>query len=412
MSKSQLTDQMIMRLQAKPKRYDLREGNGDGFAIRIAPSGCKTWLFIYDFRGRRRRMSLGTYPHLSLADARKIHSDALKLLRSGIDPATDGRQVKGVTNTPLFTVEDLVTLYIDQWARPRKKTWREDERILTKEVIPIWGNRQASAIKRAEVITLLDAIAERGAKIQSNRTLAAIRKMFNFAVSLGALDYSPCTNISPAATENKRERYLEESEIQILWGELKKARISDAVKRALKLILVTAQRPGEVIAVHWSEVDGHWWTIPAGKTRNGQTHRVFLTPLALELFGPKGEGFIFPSPRGNKPIHVNALARAVRRAFLHDSEKDEPALSISHFTPNDLRRTAANHMADIGLSQHVISKILNQGNAAVRGTSINDRQSYDREKQRTMEIWEQKLKLLTAGEKLSNVIAMLRAQGK
>jgi len=413
MRKSRFSDQYIRELQAKPKRYDLREGNGDGFSIRVAPSGLKTWLFIYDFKGRRRRMSLGTYPSLSLDDARKRHRDALMLLRTGTDPAKTGHRKISTTHLTGPTMEELVTLYIEQWARPRKKTWREDARILAKEVIPLWGGRQASDIKRAEVVTLLDSIASRGAAIQSNRTLAVIRKMFNFAVTHGVLEYSPCTNITPAAKENKRDRCLTENEIQTFWGELNKARISDAIRRALKLILVTAQRPGEVIAAHWSEIDGHWWTIPAGKANNGQAHRVYLTPLALELLGPKGDGLVFPSPLVNKPIHVNALASVVRKSFRHGSKEDNPPFPIDSFTPNDLRRTAANHIAEVGISHLVIARILNKAETEGKTSSLNDLHSYDREKQRAMEIWEQKLKLLTAGEKLSSVIAMLRrAQGK
>jgi len=397
---TRFTDKKIKNLPAKDTRYEIRER--DGFAIRVSTSGQKTWIFLYDYLGRRRRMTLGTYPYMSLADAREEHGDARKKLRKGIDPAAE-KQTKKIERIIAPTIKELANLFLEKWAKPNKRTWKEDERILNKDVIPAWGKRKAANIKRPDVIHLLETIADRGAKIQSNRTLAVIRKMFNIAVGRGILEYSPCTNISPVAKERQKDRVLSETEIKTLWPELDKGAMSEETCRILKLILVTAQRPGEVVSMEWSEVDGNWWTIPANKAKNRQAHRVFLTPLAKELLGSPESGFVFPSPRGDGHIHINALSRAVRRSYEQDKEGNI-TFSIEHFTPHDLRRTAASLMTGMGISRLVVSKILNHVERGV--TAIYDRHSYDNEKRTALEKWSRRLEVILSGKKADKVVSI------
>lgn len=397
------TDAFIRNLRPKEKRYDLRESVREGFAIRVAPSGRKTWLYFYDFEGRRRRMSLGVYPQVKLSKARDRHGDALKLLRNGKDPAALEME-KRVESLRSPTVAQLAEEYIEKWAKPRKRSWKEDKRNLDKDVVPVWGKRKARDIKRRDVILLLEKIVERGASRQSNIVFSLLRRMFNFAVERDILEYSPCANVKPLAKDNAKDRCLSEEEIKVFWKNLDASPMTEEVRRALKLILVTAQRPGEVISAHWSEIDGHWWTVPGEKAKNGQVHRVYLSPLAMELIGRKGDGYLFPSPRGGKPIHVNALSHALRRFLKLDEETGNIKLPITHFTPHDLRRTAASHMTGSGISRLVVSKILNHVESGI--TAVYDRHSYDREKLEAMETWERKLRSLTEGKIAKNVIIL------
>ena len=343
---------------------------------------------------------MGNYPDMSLADAKIKHGDSMKLLRKGIDPAA-AKQEKRINNITAPTISQLVDLYIEKYAKPKKRSWKEDERILQKDVVPTWGKRKAADIKRPDVIHLLESISDRGAGIQANRTLAVIRKMFNFAIGRGILDSSPCTLIAPIANENQKDRALSETEINSFWHELDSAAMADATKRILKLILVTAQRPGEVVGMEWSEMDGDWWTIPKEKAKNGFAHRVFLTPLAHKLLGPSGEGCVFPAQRGaSSHIHINALAHAVRRNF----KEDRKAFSIDFFTPHDLRRTAASKMTKTGIPRLVVSKILNHKDKGV--TAVYDRHSYDKEKRQALEKWEMKLEEIITGKKAEKIVPL------
>jgi hypothetical protein len=135
-------------------------------------------------------MTLGTYPAVGVADARVKHAKAKADLERGIDPG-DEKLKRKTAERNAETVADLVEEYLEKWARPRKRSAAEDERMLRKDVLPVWGDRKAKDIKRRDVITLLDGIVDRGSPIQANRTLAVIRKMFNFAISRDIVDATP-----------------------------------------------------------------------------------------------------------------------------------------------------------------------------------------------------------------------------
>ncbi len=222
--------------------------------------------------------------------------------------------------------------------------------------MPHWGHRKARDIERRDVIALIESKAET-APIAANRLLACVRNVFNFAIERDLLGASPCLMVKAPTKESRRERVLTDDEIRTVWFSIEAAAgVSDAVKGILKLILATAQRPGECCEIEWSEIDGKWWTIPGAKAKNGLAHRVPLTETALEIVGdqPRTGRYVFPG-RGERPIQVNALAHAVRR--LH-------GFGVADWTPHDLRRTVASLMTGAGVSRLVVvSRLLNPAGA-------------------------------------------------
>jgi integrase len=391
--------------QTKPR--DVRENQGDGFGLTVFPSGKKSFIFFYHFAGRKRRMTIGQYPHCSLAEAKRIHRAALSLLESGNDPALERHKSEQEARNA-STVKWLVDEYLDKWAKPRKRTWQEDQRILYKDIIPIWGKRKANDIARREVIDLLDRIKDRGAPIIANRTLATIRRMFNFAIERDIIPHSPCVMVKAVAKENRRDRCLTEDEIKALWLALNHAsqaatsnddiKMSEATKLALKLQLVTAQRKGEIVRIEWSDIqlNDRWWTIPAAKAKNGVLTRVYLSNLAMGLLTRIKElsgdsKWAFPAPSGETHITPDSISRAINRSTFD---------GLEHFTPHDLRRTAATHMCAIGIPRLVVSKILNHVDNSI--TAIYDRHSYDTEKTNAIEAWGRKLGQIIGGGAANN----------
>ena len=240
------TDRSIAALKPGTARYEKWEDGRAGLGVRVSPKGRKSWIYMYRFGGKARRMGLGTYPVVGLASAHVKHAQAKELLNKGIDPGAQQIERKRVERDAQ-TVNDLAEEYLEKWARPRKRSAGEDERILRKDVLPAWGTRKARDIRRRDVILLLDTIVERGAPIAANRTLGVVRRMFNFAVSRDILDATPVAMVKAPAKEMPRERVLSPSEIRIFWNDLDRAPISPGIVLALKLQLVTAQRKGEVI---------------------------------------------------------------------------------------------------------------------------------------------------------------------
>jgi integrase len=398
-----LTDFQIKNLKAKDKRYT--EWGDRGFGVRVTPNGIKTFIFKYRFDGKVRWMTLGTYENMTLADAHEAHADAWKVLRQGIDPGAKAiEEREAECQAP--TVAALADEYLEKWAKPRKRSWREDERILKKDILPEWGWRKAQVITRRDVIRLLDGIVDRGAGIMANRTLAVIRKMFNFALSRDIVPTSPCLAVRSPAPEQQRDRVLTTDEICAFWNALEGAKMmAEGTKLALKLQLVTAQRKAEIVSLAWDEIDftDKWWTIPPEKAKNKMTHRVPLSPLALQLLQAakniNGDSpWIFPSPQTDRHITPEAIDHALRRPGLE-------ALGFT-FVPHDLRRTAASHMTGMGISRLVVSKILNHVERGV--TAIYDRHSYDLEKRQALESWARKLQAIVEGNEPTNVIPMVR----
>src|SRR5262249_24602352 len=151
-------------------QVDYFDTKAPGIGLRLSNSGRKTWFVMYRSSGRLRRLTLGTYPVLSLADARSQATAAKHSVAKGEDPALE----KESARTPP-TVTDVATQYLERYAKQRKKSWRDDARLLHREVLPEWGHRKAHDIRRKDVLTLLDGIVERGSPIQANRVLALVR---------------------------------------------------------------------------------------------------------------------------------------------------------------------------------------------------------------------------------------------
>ncbi len=425
-----LTDRTIKAIKPKPERYEVWEDGRTGLGLRVSPAGRKSWVFMYRFGGKARRMGLGTYPAVGLASARVKHAKAKELLTRGDDPGAL-RVEKRRAERQAETVQNLVDEYLEKWARPRKRSADEDERMLNKDVVPVWGKRKAKSITRRDVILLLDGIMERGAPIAANRTLAVIRKMFNFAISRDIIDATPVAMVKAPAKENQRDRILSADEIRTFWNGLADAPMTPAIRLALKLELVTAQRKGELVGAALSEFDFDEgvWTIPAERAKNGVAHRVPLSPLTLELIKgaraiakqaeidraktlpgtqPREPEWLFPPPRGNGPIEPNTVTHALRKAMEPTEKGKAPAIKLKNVTPHDLRRTAASNMAALGINRLVIGKILNHVETSV--TAIYDRHGYDAEKRHALDAWAAHLEGILSGKpKADNVVALATA---
>ena len=350
--------------------------------MRIAPTGRKSWVYVYHYKGTSRRMTFGTYPAIPVAKAYKLNSDAIIELEKGNDPGAALVDERKESRTSI-TLKSFVDEYIEKWAQTRKRSWREDERMLKKDVTPLLGRYLMRDIERRQIIKLLDRVADR-APIAANRTYAVIRRMFNFAIERDVIAVSPCTNIRTPAPERQRNRILSADEIKCLWDNIDKAPMEEATRIAIRLLLVTAQRRGEMVSAKWSDIDlaKGWWTIPADASKNSLPHRVPLTKLTCELLeqakaiAPNSE-YVFPSPTKDTHINPDAINRAINRNRLE--------IGIDHFTPHDLRRTAASQMTSAGISRLTVSKVLNHAENGI--TAVYDRHSYDQEKLQALERW-------------------------
>ena len=402
-----LTELAVKKLGKKNIRYEVLDAGG--LYIRVAPSGLKTWVFRYQFEGRPRRQTLGKWPGIGIAAAREKYSRALSELQNGIDPGRKALEAKAtLKTTPTFS--DLLDEHWENELK-NKKSGLQTKKLLEKNVVPAWGKWKVADIKRRHIVILLDEIAKR-APIGRNRVHGALSRLFNFAAERGVIDDSPCTRIKKLP-EKGRDRVLTDDEIKLLWAALdlenKEIDIYRPTKLALKLILLTGQRPAEVCGMQWSEIDEETWIIPPERRKIADENRIPLLPMAKAVIEAantfsKGHQYVFRSSyKPEKPMTRHALTRAVDR---HWSEFLAEMETAEKFTPHDLRRTFRTKLAELKVDDIVAEKILGHRLQGVLG--VYNRYGYDDEKRQALAKWEGRLaEILEQTEHRTNVIRLV-----
>jgi len=399
-----LTDMQIQKLKRRENRYEVPDGGG--LFIRVSHTGNKSWIYRYRFGKEKkpRRMTLGVYPELTLAKARVMHAQAKQDVDNGIDPGAKLQSDKAAAKAePTF--KDLLDEF---WEKELSKSpsAKERRRLIEKDALPCWSSRKVNTIRRRDAVVLLDEVRER-APITANRLQGVLVRMFNFASERGMIDFSPLVGMR-RDKESSRARVLTDEEIKNLWNALDPQRtdidIYRLTKLALRTILLTGQRPGEVAQMTWDQIaDGEWWNIPEEVTKTRSAQRIPINPMLAAVIEDatalKSEEspFVFRSTRKDKvSVSVGAMANAIRRHWKEMKIKER-------FTPHDLRRTLRTRLAELGVSDVVAEKVLGHKLQGVLG--IYNRHSYDGEKRHALDLWERRLQeILGLLETIPNVI--------
>ena len=350
MPRRKFSDQAIARWKRPADgRIEYWDEDQPGFGMRITANGSKVWQLMYRHQGRKRRLTLGAYPALSLSLARRAARQALDNLAEGLDPASERT---AVTGGPL-TFEAFAKAYLERHAKRNKKSWKADEAMIVNDLIPAWKRRPAQSIARRDVHELLEKIVARGHPYAANRRLALIRKMFAWGLSVDLTDNTPTAGVSAPGREEVRSRVLSEAEIAVLWQAWDRMGYPYGV--IFKLILLTAQRRSDIAELHLNDIGftSQIWTPPQARNATGATHELPLATEVLELLASlprKQSQLVFPSPRNpGKPI--SGFSKAAERAC--------KLSGISDWRTQDLRRTAAVNMARLGVAPDLLDQILN-----------------------------------------------------
>ena len=188
------TTSAIKSLKPKAERYEKWETGRKGFGIRVAPGGRKTWVYLFRFEGKPRRMSLGTFPQMGLSAAHTRHAKAAEKLERGADPGAE-LVCQRKAEREAETVADLANEYIERYARKEKRSGDQDERTIARDIIPALGTRKAKDVSRRDIIQMLDKIEGRGSPVMRNRTASLISKLFVFGLDRGIVTASPAVGI-------------------------------------------------------------------------------------------------------------------------------------------------------------------------------------------------------------------------
>lgn len=379
------SDRGIPKLPAPAAgQIDYFDDSLPGFGLRVSHGGTRTWIVLYRYNGKKRRMKIGRYPQLGLAAARDEAMDILEAARKGKDPATEKKEKA----KPAETVSDLVDRYIKEYAKIEKRSWFHDDRILHKEVVPLFGRKRLTDVTRRDIRGALKPIVERGSGVRANRALEIIRKMFNWAIQEDLLTVNPAAGMAKLATESHRERYLSPEEYKKLWEALPKAGIGEHGGEYFKLIILTGLREMEVLKAEWAQIDFNQkiWTIPSKNAKNSRDQLVPISPMVLEALltlkrlPPRERKYVFQSPE--KDTHV------VRNFVEKRIVKLRKVAKIKDLRIHDLRRSATTYWGKLKVEPHIKDRLLNHAAKKVSDKHYDQWQYLD-EKRAALESWEQ-----------------------
>jgi integrase len=380
-----LSDLKVKKISPQNKRFEVSDGKG--LSIRVMPSGTKSWVFRYLFDGIPRRMTLGNYPTMGMAEAREKHAKALQDVERGIDPGKIQQEEKAYRKSaPTFK---QMVVEFSECVLHYKKAGDATLKLIEKDAIPAWKNRKLASIKRRDIVLLYDEVKAR-APVTANRLIGALSRLFRFAVGRGVIDSSPCTVIEKIP-EKSRSRTLSDEEIRLLWDALdidnKQIDLFRQTKLALKMILLSGARGGEVAGMQWDEIKDDVWTIPGSRSKNGDDLEIPLMPLMLDILGRArtlsgDKDYVFGSSHHDAPLTVRALSKAVNRHWSEMKIKTQ-------FTPHDVRRTVRTKLAEIGVDDVVAERLM--GHRLQGMMRVYNRHSYLDEKRSALLKWENRL---------------------
>lgn len=418
-----------------------------GLELRVSSKGRKVWSLRYRTKaGRQRRITLGVFPSVDLADARDSALGALAAVAGGGDPAADQRKAKAAAlNIKVRTFGDLADEYVKAceagtWKpknkRKRPSTIATEKNVLKLHIRPELGRLDLEEITRRRVRSLLAGMVKAGLGARANKAHAVIRQVFAYGIAEEVIETNPAAGLPPPAEQKARARVLTDRELKAWWaalegssnrlrlapgkdgGEGARVTVGRPMRIALQLATLLLQRRGEIAGMAVSELnlEEAVWVMPGERTKSGKPHLVPLPSRAVELIREALElakagrdeapQWVFPSRnRRAQPFRADSLSHAMAELTA--------ALGIADATPHDLRRTGSTALTSerLGISPFIRSKVLGHSSDAGGGAAVSsahyDLNTYASEKRRALVGWEELL-LEIVGERArrQNVVAI------
>ncbi len=310
---------------AKSQENEYKIFDGGGLFLLVTPSGGKLWHFKYRFDNKEKKLTLGTYPEISLADARQRRDEARKQIAHGVDPGALRKAMKqaGTEETETFEVigREWHTKFTPTWTPGHGSTIMSR---LARDLFPWIGNRPIKDIKAPELLAVLRRVESRGALESAHRIRTIAGQVFRYAVATGRAERDPSGDLKgalPQPGEKHHAAITDPKEVVHLLRAIDGYQGHFVVKCALRLAPLFFVRPGELRSAEWTEVDlaEAVWNIPSHKMKMKQAHIVPLSYQAVEILMELKQltgasKYVFPSGRSfTRPMSNNAILAALRR---------------------------------------------------------------------------------------------------
>ncbi|TWA66072.1 uncharacterized protein DUF4102 [Azospirillum baldaniorum] len=375
---TKLTDTSIRNLKCV-RREEFRDDIVPGLWLRVGAGdkGSKTWVLRYRQDGAQRSATLGKFPDMGLAAARL----AATSIRDGSGTTKEGKQG---SSKPSPTFAETAEAYIASHTFQRNRSALERAQTIRTGIIPYVGAIDTAVFSRRDAKGLVDRYLSEGKDAMAIRVQNLMSKVLTYALDEEIREYNPMAGMKSPAKVKARERFLTRTELRDLWQYLNtEAAKKDPMRRAIRWMVVTGQRRNECLYIHSREVDitQKRWTLPSERSKNKKAHVIPLTDWHIEILGDPGHnGFYFPNPKLKYDI-INDRSVNNHVTDYCDTRGVDP-----HFTPHDFRRTMTTYLAEIGIPEEHVQRVLNHTRKTVTGRHY-DHYSYLPEKLNALEKW-------------------------
>jgi integrase len=404
------TDLFLKGLQPRAGRYVETEGNG--FYVEVMPSGEKSFRYRYRLNGQREKVTIGSYPSMTLKIARIRHSEMVDQVNMGQSPARTKRETRlqaaaGLDSQDTFG--HLAEKWIELVLKRANKTSRQDEVYVRRDIIPKIGSKQPQAITTQDVWSCVEAVNARGHGQAARRVRSVLKRVLDYAMSHGLTQNNPASAVRPThiAQTKTRSRVLSVQEIPGWLHAIETSSISRSIKLALRLLLLVPARKGELISAKWSEVDfvARTWDIPEYASKNGAPLRHKLPDQAIAILRELKQlamdsQWLLPSSRGLGRAHISSstMNSALRGVI------GLPRGVVIH----DLRRTVRTHLSELGVPSNVAELCLNHRPTGTKG--VYDRAELIEQRYQALLKWESYLQTLLHGGDADTQVPKVSAQ--
>ena len=378
-NKLTFTDQWLRTLKPKEgKDEHFGDLSCKGLSLKLTKAGVRSFSYTFRLGEKTGRVTIGHYPDYGLKEARDRVEELRKLVATGTDP----RVIKAAEKEQLTrTVESMAKLFIERYAKPKNKSWKQAESNLRLYLVSSLGTRPISSVKRGDIHAILDRLISEGKGPTANRSLAHIRKFFGWLVERDFLESSPADHIKNPFIERPRERVLSDHEIRSIWTASEA--LSAPYRAWLRLSLLCGQRKMETASLTRSQIDGDLWFLSSNNTKNKRENIVPLSRQAKEivdeLLKAEGEFLLKTGLIGDQPIN----------GFSKFKAQLSQVSGVSNWRQHDLRASVATNLGKLGYDRFKIKLVLNHKDTGV--TAIYDRYTYLNEKREALQKWADRL---------------------
>ncbi len=383
--RAKITKRLVDATQPQRRDVFVWDTQESGFGLKVTPAGSKSYLLQYRMGGRghpTRRYAIGPHGALTPDQARKRAQDLRAIVSGGADPGLLKAEKRNQTRA---LARETLGLFAEEYIKrecPRLKRGDAIVSIIRREILPRWGNRPISGLRKRDAIALTDALLDAGKPAAAHKLHQVIKRIGNWLVERDELETSPFASWKTPTTNTERSRVLTEAEIAALWHTWND--IGYSFGAIAKLLLLLGQRRDEVAQMQWSEVDLDTaeWTLPPERTKSQRAHLVPLPDTAVALLSdvPRFSGeYVFSTTGGYRPVG----------GFSKIKKRVDAASGVQGWWWHDLRRTCRTGMAALGVPDVVAERVLNhQPQGLVKTYNLHD---YAGEKREALDRWAQRV---------------------